>query len=115
MKPPPQFQRLVGGKDLAVSRLVECRDRVLGCQGGPAAAALGRRGLYYATTVERVPVRRRELTIQYLDFATGRTTPLFRREGAFHQGLAVSPDENWILFGEAPAWQADLVLMENFR
>jgi sugar lactone lactonase YvrE len=77
--------------------------------------ALGRRGLYYATTVERVPVRRRELTIQYLDFATGRTTPLFRREGAFHQGLAVSPDEKWILFGEAPAWQADLVLMENFR
>jgi hypothetical protein len=62
-----------------------------------------------------VPVRREELTIQYLDLATGATTPLFRKEAAFHRDLAVSPDENWILFGEAAAWQADLVLIENFR
>jgi hypothetical protein len=77
--------------------------------------ALGRRGIYHATTAARVPVRREELTIQYLDLATGRTTPLLRREGAFHSDLAVSPDEKWILFGEAPAWQSDLMLMENFR
>jgi Tol biopolymer transport system component len=78
--------------------------------------ALGHHGLYYSTTEDRVPVRRVRLTIEYLDFASGRTTPLLIREGgAFWGGLAVSPDEKWILFGEAQPWQADLALIENFR
>jgi serine/threonine protein kinase len=29
--------------------------------------------------------------------------------------LAVSPDEKWLLFSESGLWQADLMLMENFR
>lgn len=29
--------------------------------------------------------------------------------------MTVSPDEKWILLGEAPAWQSELMLMENFR
>jgi hypothetical protein len=63
-----------------------------------------------------VPSRRQELQVQYLDFKSGRTTPLYRKEGAFvHQSLTLSPDEKWILFAEAPAWQSDLMLMENFR
>jgi eukaryotic-like serine/threonine-protein kinase len=78
--------------------------------------AVGRRGLYFATLRYQVPYRRRELTIQYLDFSSGHMTPLLRKEGVFsHQALAVSPDEKWILFGEAPGWQSELMLMENFR
>jgi eukaryotic-like serine/threonine-protein kinase len=78
--------------------------------------ALVRRGLYFATLRYQVPYRRRELKIQYLDFSSGHTTLLLRKEGVFsHQALAVSPDEKWILFGEAPGWQSELMLMENFR
>jgi hypothetical protein len=29
--------------------------------------------------------------------------------------LAVSPDEAWILYGQMPAWESELMLMENFR
>jgi hypothetical protein len=49
--------------------------------------------------------------------SSGRTTPLYRTQGAAsgHLSLAVSPDEKWILFSEAPAWQSELMLMENFR
>ncbi len=78
--------------------------------------ALGRRGLYYATMRWKVLGRRHESTVQYLDLSSGRTTLLFRREGVVrHQSLAVSPDEKWILFGEAPTGQSELMLMENFR
>ena len=76
--------------------------------------ALTRQGLYYATT--RSQARREEFTIQYLDSSSGRTTLLYRKEGVFfHLYLTVSPDEKWILFGEAPEQQSDLMLMENFR
>ena len=76
--------------------------------------ALARRGLYYA--MSRDQARRQEFTIQYLDFGSGRVTPLYRKEGAaVHAYLAVSPDEKWILFGEAPGQQSELMLMENFR
>ena len=78
--------------------------------------AVGRSGLYYATTTEVVVLRRQEFAIHYLDFQTGRTTMLFRKQGAdIHHSLAVSPDERWILFSESPAWQSDLMLIENFR
>jgi len=76
--------------------------------------ALTPRGLYYATTLR--PVHRQEFTIQYLDFRSGRTLRLYRKEGASsHSSLTVSPDEKWILFGEAPLGQSELMLMENFR
>jgi Tol biopolymer transport system component len=74
--------------------------------------SLARRGLYYV--VWRGQGRRQEFVIQYLDFGSGRTTPLYRK-GAGHLGLTVSPDEKWILFGESPPWQSELMLMENFR
>ena len=77
--------------------------------------ALTRRGLYYTTSVPGVPMRRRELTIQYLDFSSGQATALFRRKASGQQSLTVSPDEKWILFGEVPVWQSELMLMENFR
>jgi eukaryotic-like serine/threonine-protein kinase len=76
--------------------------------------ALTGQGLYYATTHSQA--RREEFTIQYLDSSSGRTTLLYRKEGVFfHLYLTVSPDEKWILFGESPEQQSDLMLMENFR
>jgi TolB protein len=74
--------------------------------------AVAREGLYYTTKDWGA----RAFTIQYLDFASGRVSEVFRREGAFDQsGLAVSPDERWVLFGERPSEQAELMLVENFR
>jgi eukaryotic-like serine/threonine-protein kinase len=76
---------------------------------------LGRRGIYYATHQE-LRGRRVEFTIDYLDFASGRATSLFREEsGAFYISLAVSPDEKEVLFGKWPAEQSEVMLMENFR
>ena len=65
---------------------------------------------------QRLWFRGDEFTIQYLDFASGRTTLLYRTAGVTsHRTLAVSPDEKWMLFGETPGWQSELMLMENFR
>jgi hypothetical protein len=50
----------------------------------------------------------------YLDFGTGRTTTVFERRGSF-LSMTVSPDEQWIVFGEAPPSQAEVMLVENFR
>ena len=76
--------------------------------------ALSRSGLYYSTSRPRG--RGNEYTIQFLDFESGRTKELFRQVGsAGHQWLAVSPDEEWILYSEIPEWQSELMLVENFR
>jgi len=85
---------------------------------GPVPAwsdwALSRSGLYYSKIRPRG--RGNEYTIQFLDFASGRTKELYRQIGsARHQELAVSPDEQWILYSESPEWQSELMLVENFR
>jgi Tol biopolymer transport system component len=86
---------------------------------------LSRSGLYYAierarayggvddSTRARVPT---EYVIQFLDFDSGEVTELFRKEGPFrHRWLEVSPDEAWILYGEQPLSQSEIMLVENFR
>ena len=78
--------------------------------------ALTRRGLYYAGERWQALHRRQEFTIQHLDFNSGRTTLILRREGILgHQSMTVSPDEKTVLFSEAPGWQSELMLIENFR
>ena len=76
--------------------------------------ALGRRGLYWATKSGQA--RRQTFEIRYLDFSSGHATQLFREVGdAVHFSLTVSPDEQRILFGRAPASHSELMLMESFR
>jgi Tol biopolymer transport system component len=76
--------------------------------------AVGRSGLYYAT--KRRQVRREEYTIDFLDLDSGKVTTLFRESGPrFHMSLAVSPDERWLLYRAEPAWESELMLVENFR
>jgi dipeptidyl aminopeptidase/acylaminoacyl peptidase len=80
------------------------------------AWTLGRHGIYFATHRDVVFGRRNVFTVHYQDFETGHATPLFQAEGSErYQGLAVSPDETWLVFGKAPAWQTELMLVENFR
>jgi eukaryotic-like serine/threonine-protein kinase len=76
--------------------------------------ALSQSGLYYSTN--RLGARGNEYAIRFLDFASGRTTELFRQIGSSsHYALAVSPDEEWLLYSESPEWQSVLMLVENFR
>jgi Tol biopolymer transport system component len=88
---------------------------------GPIAASVGwalaPRGLYFATQ-RMESVISEEYTIQHLDLESGQVTPLVRREGDldhFQVRLAVSPGDEWVLFGEAGTWESDLMLVENFR
>jgi Tol biopolymer transport system component len=76
---------------------------------------LSRGGIYYATARD-LEGTHTEYTIRFLDFESGRTETLLRKEGpAWQWSLRVSPDEKWILFGETPSPQSELMLVENFR
>jgi hypothetical protein len=73
--------------------------------------ALGRSGIYFSSSQTR-----EAWVLQFLDLESGRITELFRRVGSsVHWGLAVSPDEEWILYGEQARPTSELMLMENFR
>jgi WD40 repeat protein len=79
------------------------------------AWALFPSGIYYATYGD-VTGRTQDYAIQFLDFELGQVTELYRKEGPFgHAYLDVSPDEEWILYGETPFWTSELMLVENFR
>jgi Tol biopolymer transport system component len=85
---------------------------------GPATHgnwALGRSGIYFSRSPSEPG--QQPWVAQYLDLESGRITEVFRREGSFgHWGLAVSPDEEWILFSEtSSSGTSELMLMENFR
>ncbi len=76
--------------------------------------ALSTTGIVYATEDERAQVV--EYTIRTLDIESGDVTDLFRRTGPyFHGGLTVSPDEEWVLFGEGSGGRSDLMLVDGFR
>jgi serine/threonine protein kinase/sugar lactone lactonase YvrE len=76
--------------------------------------ALARSGIYFLRI--RPPERREQWAIQFLDLESGRVTDLARKDGPFHHySLTVSPDEEWILYGEQPIPTRELMLVENFR
>jgi Tol biopolymer transport system component len=71
------------------------------------------RGVYYLTRLEWL-ANLRQCTIRHIDVDTRRTTTLFDQEvGCL--SMTVSPDERWILFGQAPPSRSELMLVENFR
>jgi Tol biopolymer transport system component/predicted Ser/Thr protein kinase len=86
----------------------------IGTLSGLFGMAVAREGLYYSR--KRQEEGQGVFTVEYLDFASGHVTEVLRREGpAGQSGLAVSPDEKWILFSESPPEEAELMLVENFR
>ncbi|MEJ2147322.1 MAG: protein kinase [Acidobacteriota bacterium] len=75
-----------------------------------AGWALGTRKIYFATVVSQ------DYRIRCLDPDSGETTELYQKQGFLrHPGFTVSPDEEWVLFGELPQVEAELMLAENFR
>ena len=69
--------------------------------------------LYYVTGLQNLDPL--QSTIERLDVVTGQATTLFVKEGTQFLSMTVSPDEKWILFGEPPPTESELMLVENFR
>ena len=82
-----------------------------------------RSGIYYVTTPAAPTVlnsygfgKFATYTLHFLDSSTGGVTDLLQLEGVNSLTcVAVSPDEEWILFVEIPAGESELVLVEDFR
>jgi Tol biopolymer transport system component len=72
--------------------------------------ALGTRGAYFMETIAPA-------ILKYLDFATGGTKVLGKLPGPVlsDNGLAVSPDEHWLLYGKDEFAGSQLMLVEGFR
>jgi Tol biopolymer transport system component len=67
------------------------------------------KGAYY---IDRL---RGEARLQYLDFATGKSTTVARNLGEVAAGLTASPDGKTILFTRVDSSVDDLMLVEKFR
>ncbi len=84
--------------------------------------SVSRSGLYYYFRHRRMEYTSRtqgrgsEYSIHFLDFESGQVMELCEEEGfiAFLD-VAVSPDEEWILYAKRPMPVSELMLMENFR
>jgi Tol biopolymer transport system component/predicted Ser/Thr protein kinase len=75
---------------------------------------LAGRGLYYK--VGQREAGKLRFGIHSLDLETRRTRLIFEGEAPGNaRGVAVSPDESWILNAEHPRATSELVLVENFR
>jgi Tol biopolymer transport system component len=72
--------------------------------------APGRSGLYYAVSSED------EYQIRYRDRVSQQEAVLHTTDNSLvHTWLAVSPDEEYVLFGERPASTSEVILVEDFR
>jgi Tol biopolymer transport system component len=74
------------------------------------AYAAARTGIYFVT----MPGQSRKETLKYFNFATGQTTSVAEL-GYTHLALAVSPDEQTVLYSALDHRDSDLMLVENFR
>jgi Tol biopolymer transport system component len=71
-------------------------------------------GIYFMPFVS-AEASSRENVIRHLAFATGRMTDLYRDKGRYRSGLSVTADERSILYGDAPPWTSELIVIENLR
>jgi Tol biopolymer transport system component len=95
---------------------------VLPVPGAPGRGlAVFRSGLYYSRKAQgqyswQDALGESEYMINFFDFESGQVTTLFKEEGFIPWvDLAVSPDEEWILYGKHPVPVSELMLVENFR
>jgi Tol biopolymer transport system component len=71
-------------------------------------------GIYFLTSKPRPGGE--EWSIELLNLQSGKVTQIFHQDSPnHHDSLAVSPDEQWILYSETPPLDADLMLAEDFH
>jgi len=71
---------------------------------------LARNGIYYLNS-EATP----KTTVDFFDFSTGRSTPVFALDKPWGWGLAVSPDSRSVLFVQSEFEESKIVVVKNFR
>ena len=54
-------------------------------------------------------------SLDFFDFASGKSKTLIQDKNLFRLGLTISPDHRWILFNIWEPPSSDLMLVENFR
>jgi Tol biopolymer transport system component/DNA-binding winged helix-turn-helix (wHTH) protein len=72
--------------------------------------ALARNGIYYLDTAAKP-----KEAIEFLDFESGKTTPVVFPDKAVIWGVTVSPDGSHLLYVQTDLFQSSLVLVKNFR
>jgi hypothetical protein len=77
----------------------------------PLNFVVGTRGVYLVA-VGDAPSR---LSIDFVDVGTGRRTTLATIPKRWWFGIALSPDERWLLFPVSDRDGRDLMLVENVR
>jgi hypothetical protein len=70
-----------------------------------AAFAPTQKGIYYISRD----------ALNYFNFSTGISKPILPIEKPTHMGLAVSPDDRWLLYSQIDRSGSDLMLVDNFR
>jgi Tol biopolymer transport system component len=71
--------------------------------------AVSRRGIYFVSDANS------GRAIQFFDFGTRGITTIAPTDPLFTHGLAVSPDERFILYSKTDVLGSELMLVENFR
>lgn len=71
--------------------------------------AVAAKGIYL------LAIRGRVASIEFFDFTTRKTTPLYTLDRPFWFGFALSPDERSILFSKIDSRSSDLMVVENLR
>lgn len=87
--------------------------------------ALVRNGIYFLNTATSFTMpftsfalagaAKPKETIEYLDFESGKTTPVVYLDKPVNWGVTVSPDGRYILYVQTDLFQSSLVLVKNFR
>jgi Tol biopolymer transport system component len=72
--------------------------------------ALARNGIYYLDTAAKP-----KEAIEFLDFESGKTTPVVFPDKAVIWGVTASPDGSHLLYVQTDLFQSSLVLVKNFR
>ena len=75
------------------------------------AFAVAKDGLYFVNYANAVLTP----SIDFLEFATGKRSPIIKLDKAAWLGLAVSPDGKYLLYTVQDSMEINLMLVENFQ
>ena len=72
-------------------------------------------GVYFEKVTSGTHQFLENLSLNFLDHSTLKVRPVLRTNRPAMLGLAISPDGRWLLYSQMDAFDADLILVENFR
>ena len=90
-------------------------ERLLDAVSDWSRFAVTGRGIYFTSGTPLPPGNPTESAIEFFDFATRKVSRILRPDKALFVGMAISPDEQWLLFTQFDQTGADLMLVDDFR